>query len=374
MSRSEHTARHTIRVGLGKRSYDIVAGRTMRPALVQVLETKRVGEKIVLITDAIVGALYLRDTERVLRRAGYAVTSLVIPQGESQKNLSRVGSLYTSMLKAGVDRKSTILALGGGVIGDLAGFVAATYQRGITLIQMPTTLLAQVDSSVGGKVGVNHPLGKNMIGAFYQPLFVWADADFLDTLPFREVVCGMGEIVKYGIIKDASLFKYLESHLEQILQLSRAPTDYVRLRCLEIKAEIVSKDERESGLRSVLNLGHTIGHSLEAAGSYRVLKHGEAVLLGTVAESYLAKELGLLPEEDFQRIVRLINRIPIRVNIRQFHLPRILGSLKLDKKSTDKKNRFVLPVRIGEVKTVEGISERLISSSLKFLSSARSRT
>jgi 3-dehydroquinate synthase len=374
MSRSEHTARHTIRVGLGKRSYDIVAGRTMRPALVQVLETKRVGEKIVLITDAIVGALYLRDTERVLRRAGYAVTSLVIPQGESQKNLSRVGSLYTSMLKAGVDRKSTILALGGGVIGDLAGFVAATYQRGITLIQMPTTLLAQVDSSVGGKVGVNHPLGKNMIGAFYQPLFVWADADFLDTLPFREVVCGMGEIVKYGIIKDASLFKYLESHLEQILRLSRAPTDYVRLRCLEIKAEIVSKDERESGLRSVLNLGHTIGHSLEAAGSYRVLKHGEAVLLGTVAESYLAKELGLLPEEDFQRIVRLINRIPIRVNIRQFHLPRILGSLKLDKKSTDKKNRFVLPVRIGEVKTVEGISERLISSSLKFLSSARSRT
>jgi 3-dehydroquinate synthase len=374
MNARNHTVQHQIEVPLGERSYTIHVGSAMLSALGLELQKLRVGDTIVLITDKTVGSLHLRKVERALRHAGYTITSLVVPQGEQQKSLSRASRIFTSMLKAGIGRTSTIIALGGGVIGDLAGFVAATYQRGIPLIQMPTTLLAQVDSSVGGKVGVNHPLGKNMIGAFHQPLFVWADAEYLDTLPLREVVCGLGEIVKYGIIWDASLFSYLEAHLDQILKLAPEPTHFVRSRCLEIKALIVSQDEKESGLRSILNLGHTIGHALEAAGGYRSFRHGEAVLLGTIAESFLAKELGMISGETLRRIVELIGRVPIHVNLRRLDTLQIVEFMKFDKKSTGTKNRFLLPIRIGEVKSVEGISERLIRLSLKYLRSVRQAT
>jgi 3-dehydroquinate synthase len=271
------------------------------------------------------------------------------------------------MLKGGIGRNSVVVALGGGVIGDLAGFVAATYQRGVSLVQVPTTLLSQVDSAVGGKVAVNHPLGKNMIGAFYQPSLAWADAEMLTTLPFREIICGMGEIVKYGIALDSDFFSYLESNLEKILKLGPEELLHVQSRSLELKSHIVSEDERETGLRSVLNLGHTVGHALEAAGKYRLLKHGEAVLLGMTAESYIANKLGILSGEDYKRIAELISRIPIKTGIGKLKTPGILRVMKHDKKSLGAEVRFILPSRIGEAKTVNRVDVRLVAESLRYL-------
>ena len=235
------------------------------------------------------------------------------------------------------------------------------------MLQAPTTLLSQVDSSIGGKVAVNHPLGKNMIGAFYQPRFVWVDIDYLKTLPPREVVCGLGEVVKYGISLDADLFTYLEGNLESVLKLERDAVMHVQGRCCELKAHIVAKDERETGLRMVLNCGHTIGHALEAAGNFRVLKHGEAVLLGMIAESFIAREMSILAADAHRRIVDFIRRIPLKARWSSIAPARILSALKRDKKSADGKTRFVLPIRLGEVQVVDSVEATLIQSSLKYI-------
>jgi 3-dehydroquinate synthase len=271
------------------------------------------------------------------------------------------------MLEKGIGRHAAIIALGGGVVGDLAGFVAAIYQRGIQFIQVPTTLLAQVDSSVGGKVAVNHPLGKNMLGAFYQPAFVWSDIAALKTLPEREISCGIGEIIKYGVISDEKLFRYLEENLEQLLRLEADAVMHVLARCCEIKSEIVEKDERESGLRMVLNFGHTVAHALEAAGKYKALKHGEAVLLGMVAESVLARELGMLDEAAFQRIERLVNRVPSRKMPKGIKPSALLETMGRDKKAVGGKKRFVLPTAIGAVRVVEEVETALLSASVKHI-------
>jgi 3-dehydroquinate synthase len=269
------------------------------------------------------------------------------------------------MLKKRIPRTSTIIALGGGVIGDLVGFVAATYQRGIRLVQVPTTLLAQVDSSIGGKVGVNHPLGKNMIGAFHQPAFVWMDTDYLKTLPDREIICGIGEVVKYGIIRDAELFEFLELHLEEILRLDIESIMHVQAQCAAIKAEIVSLDEKESGVRIVLNCGHTIGHGLESAGHYKLLKHGEAILLGMIAESYIAKEMSLLTPDAYERIVSLVRRVPLKAKLTSLKMTDIINAMSRDKKRVAKKIRFVFPIKIGEVKVVDDVDPKLIQSAVK---------
>ncbi len=271
------------------------------------------------------------------------------------------------MLKKGVGRASAILALGGGVVGDLAGFVAATYQRGLPLVQIPTTLLAQVDSSIGGKTAVNHPLGKNMIGAFHQPVFVWTDVGFLKTLARRDVVCGLGEIIKYGVILDANLFSFLESHLEDILTLRETAVMHVQAICSSLKADLVSHDERESGKRIILNFGHTLGHALEAAGHYRVLKHGEAVLLGMAGESFIAREMGLLASNEHERILALLQRVPLRFKQGVLSRPAIVGAMGRDKKSVKGKKRFVLPVRIGETAVVDTVPSDLIRKALKFV-------
>ena len=356
-----------IEVNLGERSYPIYVGRGMLSDLSTTLQAREINGRIVLMTDSNVAPIYLMPLRKQLRQAGHDVVSLILPPGEGQKSLARAGKIFTEMLKAGVDRKSVIVALGGGVIGDLAGFVAATFQRGISIVQMPTTLLAQVDSSVGGKVAVNHPLGKNMIGAFHQPSFVWADSEYLATLPYREIVCGVGEIVKYGLAWDKELFSFLESHLDKVLTLDRESTSHVQLRCLEIKSDIVSKDERDTGLRALLNLGHTVGHALEAAGNYGFLKHGEAVLFGIKAESFIAKELGMISEDVYLRIVELVNRIPIKVGVRRLKSADILRMIRRDKKSVDRGTRFVLPTRIGEATIVDHVDEKLVAESVKQL-------
>jgi len=233
------------------------------------------------------------------------------------------------------------------------------------LIQVPTTLLAQVDSSIGGKVGVNHPLGKNMIGAFHQPAFVWMDTDYLKTLPTREVLCGLGEVLKYGVIRDVELFGFLESHLEKVLRLDAEAILYIQARCASIKAEIVSQDEKESGVRIILNCGHTIGHGLEFAGHYKLLKHGEAVLLGIRAESFIAKEMKLLDAGSYERIVALIRRVPIKVKLSSLKVDDIVSAMGRDKKHIGAKQRFVLPIKIGEVKVVDIVTPSLIQKVLK---------
>jgi 3-dehydroquinate synthase len=232
-------------------------------------------------------------------------------------------------------------------------------------VQVPTTLLAQVDSSIGGKVGVNHPLGKNMIGAFYQPAFVWMDADFLKTLPPREVVCGFGEIFKYGVIRDAELFGFLESNVEKILRRDSESIKYVQATCAAIKAEVVSQDEKESGIRIILNCGHTIGHGLEFAGHFKLLKHGEAVLLGMIAESFIAKEMKLLDADSYDRIVALVGRISIKTKLASLKIADIVNAIGRDKKHIGAKLRFVLPVKIGEVRVVDDVAPKLIQKAVK---------
>lgn len=353
-----------IKVKLGERSYPIFAGSGMSSQLGGTCKDFALPERLIIITDRNVAKYYLKPVARSLTRSRFRVTSIVVSTGEKQKSLRTATKIYTEMLMGGVGRSSAVVALGGGVIGDLAGFVAATYHRGIPIVQVPTTLLAQVDSAIGGKVGVNHPLGKNMVGAIHQPTFVWVDMDFLKTLPRREVVCGVGEIVKYGIIRNADLFHYIEKHVEEILRLDPKSILHVQKECALIKSAIVSEDERELGKRVILNCGHTIGHALEAAGNYRLLKHGEAVLLGLAAESFIAQELGLLQPADYERIKRLIDRIPIKRNLGSLRPDIILEAMSRDKKKLGTKNRFVLPVRIGETIVVKNVRKNLVEASL----------
>ena len=354
-----------IDVALGERSYSMYLGADMVSSFAPMCRQHGISDSLVIIADRNVALDHLQLLLRNLLHHKFHPMTIVVPPGEQQKNLQRANKIFTEMLKKRIPRNSTVIALGGGVIGDLAGFVAATYQRGIKLIQVPTTLLAQVDSSIGGKVGVNHPLGKNMIGAFHQPVFVWMDTDYLKTLPPREVLCGLGEVLKYGVIRDAELFGFLEAHLEKVLRLDAEAIMYMQARCAAIKAEIVSQDEMESGIRIILNCGHTIGHGLEFAGHYKLLKHGEAVLLGIRAESFIAKEMKLLDAVSYERIVALIRRVPIKVKLSLLKVDDIVSAMGRDKKHIGAKLRFVLPIKIGEVKIVDNVTPSLIQKVVK---------
>ena len=361
-----------IDVALGERSYSIYTGTDMVSSFAPVCRQHVKSDSIVVITDRTIASHHLQPLLRNLLHHKFRPTTIILPSGENQKNLRRANTIFTEMLLKRIPRNSAVIALGGGVIGDLAGFVAATYQRGIRIIQVPTTLLAQVDSSIGGKVGVNHPLGKNMIGAFHQPVFVWMDTDYLRTLPQREIVCGLGEVVKYGIIWDAELFKFLESHLKKTLQLDTEAMEYVLTQCASIKAEIVSQDEKESGIRIILNCGHTIGHGLEFGGHYKLMKHGEAVLVGMIAESSIAREMKLLDADSYKRIVALICRFPVKTNLSSFKVTDVVNAIGRDKKHVGTHLRFVLPVKIGEVKVVQNVDPKLIQKVVKELLRKRS--
>jgi 3-dehydroquinate synthase len=354
-----------IEVALGDRSYSLVAGTDMLSSFAPVCRQHGISDTVVLITDQNVARFHLQPLIKNLLHHKFQPLTITIPAGETQKSLTCANKLFTEMLKKRIPRDAAIIALGGGVIGDLAGFVAATYQRGVKLVQVPTTLLAQVDSSIGGKVGVNHPLGKNMIGAFHQPVFVWMDTDYLKTLPKREMICGLGEIIKYGIIRDAELFTYLESHLEEVLQLTPEAVMHVQAVCAAIKVKIVSQDEKESGIRIILNYGHTVGHGLESAGRYKLLKHGEAVLLGMISEAFIAKEMKLLDSNSYERLVSLVRRTPIKAKLSSLKMADIIHAMYRDKKIVAKKLRFVLPTKIGEVKVVDDVEPNLIRSAVR---------
>jgi len=308
---------------------------------------------------------YARPVENGLRAAGTPIHRIVLPPGEVQKSLATAGRIHQQMAKAGLDRKSALYAVGGGVITDLGGFVASTYMRGIRVHLFPTTLLGQVDAAIGGKTAVNLPQGKNLVGTFYQPASVFCDPSVLKTLPPREYVSGLGEVVKYGIIRDAELFATIEKNIEGIRSRDPGVLDEIVYRCVAIKADVVTKDEKESGERAILNYGHTIGHALEAAGGYKLLQHGEAVSIGMEAEAILSMELGIAPLELLAAQNRLLKLCGLPTRVKKMPEKKVLAALKLDKKNVSGRTRFVLPEAIGKVRWGVEVPPDLIAAALR---------
>jgi 3-dehydroquinate synthase len=318
------------------------------------------GDRALVVSDATVAALYGGRAVAVLRQAGVNAELAAVPPGEDAKSLAVADTLYTKAIALGLDRRSPVIAVGGGVVGDLAGFVAATYLRGVPFVQVPTTLLAQVDSSVGGKVAVNHPAGKNLIGAFHQPRLVVADTDLLATLPARELASGLAEVVKYGIIADAAFFAYLEANSAAIL--ARAPSvlgEIVRRSC-EIKAAVVEQDEKESGLRMILNFGHTIGHAVEAAAGFARFSHGEAVAVGMHAAARLSAILGRCGPDTVAAVDALLARFGLPAAAPGYRPADLLAYLARDKKSIGGTVNWVLTGGIGRVAVSREVPEEAV--------------
>jgi 3-dehydroquinate synthase len=355
-----------VKVPLGDRSYSIQIGNGLLPRLGHQCRRLALARRCAVISDAHVAPVYADAVLRSLREAGFEPALIQVPAGESAKSLKNVQACYNQLAAQRLERKSFVVALGGGVVGDLAGFVAATYLRGLPFVQVPTTLLAQVDSSVGGKVGVNLKAGKNLVGAFHQPRLVLADLDTLATLPAREFCAGLAEVIKYGIIYDAPFFGRLEQGMRQILQRDPAMLAGVVARCCQIKAEVVGQDETESGLRAILNFGHTIGHGLEAISAYGKYLHGEAIAIGQVAAAQLSHKLSGLPGADGERIRRLFEaaRLPTSVSLRPAQMQALLAAMRLDKKVSGGEVKFVLARRIGEVCFGQSVPEASIREAL----------
>jgi 3-dehydroquinate synthase len=359
-----------VKVELGLRSYDICIGENWLPQLGEMLKFVPITSRLILITDENVNQLYGSKVLAVLRQAGFQVDKAVIPGGEGCKNLTTATALYEQMVTFGLDRKSTVVALGGGIVGDVAGFVAATYMRGISYIQIPTTLLAQVDSSVGGKTGVNLPQGKNLVGAFCQPGLVFVDVAFIQTLPEREYLTGLAEVIKYGIIRDQDFFKFLEGQAEKIKARDSECLIQIIQRCCAIKADIVAQDETENGLRAILNLGHTFGHAFEALTNYQQFTHGEAVAIGTICSARLARHLNLLSQQDLAGIEKILKEYGLPDNYGNLDSLEIIAQMHKDKKNVGGKMPIVLPVSIGNCQIFNNLNEIDIASVLDSFSSS----
>jgi 3-dehydroquinate synthase len=355
-----------VNVKLAERSYPILVGKDLLSRLGIECKKLKLGQRCAIISDKNVAPLFGKLVEKNLRAAGFAPITITVPAGETAKSLATVQSCYDQLATHRLERKSFIVALGGGVVGDLAGFVAATYLRGIDFVQVPTTLLAQVDSSVGGKVGVNLKAGKNLVGAFHQPKFVLCDLDPLKTLPAREFRAGLAEVIKYGIIYDAKLFAELERDLPKLLKRNPQTLAQVIARCCEIKANVVSQDETESSLRAILNFGHTIGHALEAISRYGKFLHGEAISIGQVAAAKLSAKVLGLPQSDVRRIKNIFQRagLPTRIKLNSAQRKNLFAAMKLDKKVRAGEIKFVLAKKIGKVFWNQGVSDDLIHQTL----------
>jgi 3-dehydroquinate synthase len=341
----------TVKVPLANRSYLIKIAPGLLARLGPECRQLGLGRRCAVITDSQVGRRYGAAALKSLRAAGFDPLTVTFPSGEAQKNLGNVQACYDQLARHRLERQSFVVALGGGVVGDLAGFVAATYLRGIPFVQVPTTLLAQVDSSVGGKVGVNLEAGKNLVGAFYQPRLVLCDLDTLNTLPRREFRSGLAEVIKYGIIWDARLFALLESRMPRLLERDSALLTRVVARSCEIKATVVGQDETESGLRAVLNFGHTVGHAIEAVSKYGRFLHGEAIAIGQVAAARLSQAHRGLPADHVARIRHLFEaaELPVRLDASPALQRRLLEAMRLDKKVRGGVIQFVLARRVGSV-------------------------
>lgn len=354
----------TIDVALGKRSYEIFAGRNILRALGLHVKALR-PSGVAVVSNTTVWFLYGSAVMESLRKGGLEGVPIVLPDGENFKDLYWLSYLYGELLKLKLDRKALLIALGGGVVGDISGFAASTYMRGISYVQVPTTLLAQVDSSVGGKTGVNHPLGKNMIGTFWQPGLVVIDIETLKTLPEREFRAGLAEVIKYGVIWDASLFKTLEVDRENVLSWGDILTKIIR-KCCAIKADVVSQDERESGLRSILNFGHTFGHAIESATGFVRYLHGEAVAIGMCVASRMALLLNMITGDEHDRLCHLIQAYDLPAKIPHDLSPEaLLEAMSHDKKAVSGRVRLVLPEKIGSVTIVDDIAPSRIIETLR---------
>lgn len=367
VGKQTHSIHHIVPVKLAERSYEIAIGSGILSCSGE-LTARAFGDssrRLAVVSNERVFRHYGSCVMKSLRGAGFSVTFHFIGDGERFKSLRTAEKLYAGLIEARLDRHSAVVALGGGVVGDLAGFVAATFQRGIAYIQIPTTLVAALDSSVGGKTAVNVPQGKNLVGAFHQPRLVITDVSTLRTLPRREIIAGLCEAIKYGVIRDPALFEFIAGNIEAIKKLETNALSHLIRRSCEIKAEVVEKDERESGLRQILNFGHTFGHALEAATSYRRLKHGEAVGYGMIMASRLAVGLGMLDPSEFDRIQDVIAACGRFPSIADLDPMRVAELMLHDKKVTGGKLTLVLPVKIGEVERRRDVAEKLIKQVIR---------
>lgn len=350
-----------VRVSLGDRGYDILIGGDLLGRVGSLFRSRGVGPKIFLVANPTVYDLYGESVRESLTKEKFDVVHLAIPDGEPHKNLHTVENIYTYLIAQKADRRSTLLALGGGVTGDVAGFVAATFMRGVPYIQIPTTLLAQVDSSVGGKTGVNHRLGKNLIGAFHQPSLVCVDTTSLRSLPEREYRAGLYEVIKYGLISDREFFRFLARNLEGIARREDPLLERMIGRCCEIKAETIALDEREENQRRILNFGHTLGHALEAATGYERYLHGEAVAYGMLAATHLSHRHGLLDAEALREVSRVILAVGPLPSAADIAFPALAEALRRDKKRRDDATVLVLLTEIGHTVIESGFEDQLLA-------------
>lgn len=352
----------TLQVDLGERSYPIYIGKDLL-SKAECIVPHLAGRQVAVVTNETIAPLYLDRLVGAL--SPREVTSIVLPDGEAFKQWETLQTIFDGMLKARHDRRTTIVALGGGVIGDMAGFAAACYQRGVDFIQIPTTLLSQVDSSVGGKTGINHPLGKNMIGAFYQPKAVIIDTSTLTTLPARELSAGLAEVIKYGLICDEPFLAWLEEHMEALRALDDAALTEAIARSCSAKARVVGADEREQGIRATLNLGHTFGHAIETHMGYGVWLHGEAVAAGTVMALEMSRRLGWIGEAERDRGIRLLQRAGLPVVPPTEMTPEdFLEHMSVDKKVLDGRLRLVLLKRLGEAVVTGDFPREVLQATL----------
>ena len=357
---------NSVHVKLGPRSYDIAIVSDDSASFADFARRRAAQSRLAVIVGDSNTEGHAANVSARLSQSGFMCESAIIPAGEQSKCLAEAEKLYDLLADLNADRKTLIVAVGGGVVGDLAGFVAATWNRGIPLLMVPTSLLAMVDSSVGGKVGINHAKGKNLIGAFHQPVGVWIDTKFLDTIPEREYLSGLAEVVKYGVILDANLFSWLETHSGKILNRDAGALRHLVTRCCQLKADIVSQDEREeTGLRMVLNYGHTFGHAFEAIGGYGNWLHGEAVAAGMICASRLAERLGLIAADVTSRQIQLLERFRLPTAPNPWPVEDLMLAMRRDKKAQARKMRFILPRRIGEVAVFDDVPENLVVATLK---------
>lgn len=356
----------TVRVDLAERAYDIAIGPGVLGQAGEWAQQRLKATHAFLITDVNVADRFASAVAESLRRAGLRVDVVTLPAGETEKTPTRVYECWEALVRVHADRKTLVVAVGGGVIGDLAGFVAATYTRGLRFLQIPTTLLAHVDSSVGGKVGVNLPDAKNMVGAFWQPSGVLIDTRTLDTLPAREYAAGLAEVVKYGVILDPPFFELLETNVDSLRARDPELLRRVIARCCQLKADVVRQDEREeTGLRAVLNYGHTFCHAIETVTRYERFLHGEAVAIGMVCASRLAERLGRVSAELTQRQQRLLAALDLPISLPPLPTADLIAAMQRDKKVEHGRLRFVLPTRLGHVELVSGIDDRLVADVLR---------
>lgn len=353
----------TITVDLGERSYPIHVEQGLMKKIPSLLSQNNVGQKWALISQKNVMEVAGLDLLSDLRDDGFRCEAITLPDGEIAKGMDQFAGVIGQMLKLGCDRTSTVLALGGGVVGDVAGFAAATFMRGVDYYQIPTTLLAMVDSSIGGKTGINLPQGKNLVGAIHQPKGVFVDPEVLHSLPREEVISGLGEIIKYGAIRDVAFLNDIASWMEDI---DTFPFSEAIIRSCKIKAEIVSRDEREGGLRRILNFGHTVGHALEAQQGYGRLRHGEAIAYGMLCASEISKRIGLLPSDETEHLSTTIHKLPLP-DIASLDEKRIMSFINVDKKRENGQLHFVVLEGLGNAVTSTDVSDALIRDSLSVL-------